>query len=120
MPTEARMEEALKERVRRDDSANFDPERWKKVRLGFTYDEDEELVDIAIFETTDEVVREEGRYLPDEVWRELIEVVGADKKAGEAIDPMMTAALQAEPLPRNDEGPIMGRPRRRPTLKRRQ
>ena len=120
MPTEAQMEEALKERVKSDDPANFDPDRWKKVRLGFTYDEDKELVDIAIFETTDDLVRDEKRFLPDEVWHALLDEVGLDTKAGDAIDPMMNAALRSRPLPENDEGPVTGRPRKRPTLKRRQ
>jgi hypothetical protein len=119
MPTTEQMEDALMERVKRDDPENFDPDGWKDVRLGFTYDDDEELVDIAIFETTDGVVRAEGKFMPDPVWHELIDRVNADDNAGDAIDPMMDAALQSKPLPANDEGFVTGRPPQRPTLKRR-
>lgn len=119
MPTEEQLEEALKARVKRDDPANFDPDRWKKVRLGFTYDEDRELMDIAIFETADGVVKDEERFLPDEVWRAMLDEVSLDTKAGDAVTPMMNAALRSRPLPENDEGPVASRPPKRPTLKRR-
>lgn len=119
MPTKPEIEAALKERIQRDDPDNFDPTIWKKVRLGFTYDDDEELVDIAIYETTEKLLSQEGRYMPDKVWRALVSKVNADKKAEEAVDPMMDAVLDSRPLPVNDEGPLTGRPPRRPTLKRR-
>jgi hypothetical protein len=120
MPTKSKIEAALKERIKRDDPDNFDPERWKKVRLGFTYGEDEELVDIAIYETTEELLNKEGRYMPDKVWRALVDEVNADKKAEDALVPMRDAASNARRLPVNDEGPLTGRPPVRPTLKRRQ
>lgn len=119
MPTRPEIEAALMERIKLDDPNNFDPERWKKGRLGFTYDEDEELIDIAIYETTEKLLSHEDRYMPDSVWRALVNKVNADKKAEEAIDPMMDAVLRSRPLPVNDEGPLTGRPPRRPTLKRR-
>jgi hypothetical protein len=119
MPNKREIEAALKERIKRDDPANFEPNRWKKVRLGFTYDDNEELVDIAIYETMEQLLQDENRYMPDRVWRVLVDEVNADKKAEEAIGPMRDAALRSRLLPVDDEGPLTGRPPRRPTLKRR-
>lgn len=119
MPNKAKIEAALKERIMRDDPDNFDPENWKKARLGFTYDNDEELVDIAVYETTEELLNKEERYMPDTVWRALVAEVGVDTKAEDAIVSMRDAGIRARPRPVNDEGPRTGRPPVRPTLKRR-
>lgn len=119
-PTRATVRETLRERIAADDPVNFRPADWDKVRLGLYYDEDDELINIVVYETAAYVASSKervGRYLPDEVWRNLIAKVGPNNTPEEALDPLVDAVLRAQPLPEGDEGPVINRPRKRPTLR---
>lgn len=119
-PIRLTVKETLRERIAADDPANFREGNWDKVRLGLYYDEDDELVNIVVYETAAHVASSKervGRYLPDEVWRNLIARVGPNNTAEEAVEPMVDAVMRAVPLPAGDEGPVINRPRRRPTLR---
>lgn len=118
MPTRTQMKNALKDRISTDDPGNFSNNlnNWDQVRLGIYYDEDKELVDIAIYETTSQAVGQ-SRYLPGPIWRNLIASIGPVNTPEQAVDPMMDAALRSEPRQPNDEGPINDRPPRKPTLR---
>lgn len=58
MPTRTEMKNALKDRISTDDPGNYNNNlnNWDQVRLGIYYDEDKELVEIAIYETTSQAV----------------------------------------------------------------
>ena len=119
-PMRGVVKDMLKERIASDDPANFRDGNWDKVRLGLYYDEDDELVNIVVYETAAYVAGSKertGRYLPDEVWRNLIARVGPNNTPDEAVEPMVDAVMRAVPLPEGDEGPVINRPPTRPTLR---
>jgi hypothetical protein len=119
-PLKGVMKDTLKERIAADDPTNFRDGNWDKIRFGLYYDEDDELVNIVVYETAAFVAssREKtGRYLPDDVWRNLIARVGPNHTPEEALDPMVDAVMRSLPLPEGDEGPIINGPRKRPTLR---
>lgn len=106
----------LKQRIGTDNPNQFNPAVWDQVRFGSYYDEDQELVNIVVFETADKVInKNEKRYLPTQVWKDLIASVSVDTLPKDAINPMMDAAQRS--LSWDNEGPNAGRPKSRPTLK---
>lgn len=119
MPTRTEMKTALKERIELDDPSNFNSNlnNWDQVRLGIYYDEDKELIDIAIYETTANAVAAVGKFLPGPVWRNLLTQIGPGNTPEQVIDPMMDAAVRSVRRQPNDEGPITDRPPQKPTLR---
>lgn len=119
MPTRTQMKNLFKQRISWDDPDTFNSNSatWNTVRLGIYYDEDDELINIVVYETTALAAGMEDRYLPDDVWRNLIAKVGPTHTPEEAVDPMMDAAMRAKPVPPGEEPPAVNRPRSRPTLK---
>jgi hypothetical protein len=113
------MKSALKDRIQLDDPGNFNSNvnNWDQVRLGIYYDEDKELIEIAIYETTAATVRVDGKDLPGPVWRNLLTQVGPANTPDQVVDPMMDAAVRAVRRKENDEGPAADRPPQRPTLR---
>ena len=106
----------LKQRIATDNPNQFNEAIWDQVRFGSYYDEDQELVNIVVYETTDKVInKHEKRYLPSQVWKDLIAGVTLDTLPKDAINPMMDAAQRSRPW--DNEGPNAGRPKNRPTLK---
>lgn len=118
MPTRTEMKNALKDRISTDDPGNFNSNTsiWDQIRLGIYYDEDKELVEIAIYETTSLAIGQ-SRFLPGPVWRNLIAQVGPANTPEQAVGPMMDAAARSAPRQPNDEGPESDRPPRKPTLR---
>ena len=119
-PLKGVLKDTLKDRIATDDPLNFKDGGWEKVRLGIYYDEDDELVNIVVYETAAFVAQSQktGKYLPDEVWRNLIAQVGPNNTPEEALDPMANAVMLGAPLPVGNEGPINHWPvRRKPTLR---
>lgn len=106
----------LKERIGRDNPGTFNSAVWDQVRFGSYYGEEQELINIVVYETTDKVINKSGRsYMPTQVWKDLIASVKVDTLPKDAVNPMMDAAQRA--LPWDDEGPKAGRPPTRPTLR---
>jgi len=106
----------LKQRIATDNPSQFNAAVWDQVRFGSYYDEDQELVNIVVYETTDKVInKQEKRYLPSQVWKDLIAGVTLDTPPKDAINPMMDAAQRSKPW--DNEGPNAGRPKSKPTLK---
>jgi len=121
-PLKGVMKDTLRERIASDDPQNFKDGDWEKVRLGIYYDDDDELVNIIVYETAAFVAgskQKVGKYLPEDVWRNLIARVGPNNTPEEALVPMVDAVLRSVPLPEGDEGPVINRPRprERPTLR---
>ena len=117
MPTRTQIKAILRQRISSDDPTNFNSAIWDKVRLGVYYDEDEELVDIIVYETTAYIAGVENRFIPEQVWRNLISKVNPNNTPDEAVDPMLEAALRAELVPEGQEPPAVNRPKIRPTLR---
>lgn len=119
MPTRTEMKTALKDRIQLDDPGNFNSNlnNWDQVRLGIYYDEDKELIDIAVYETTANIVAALGKFLPGPVWRNLLTQVGPGNTPEQVVDPMMDAAVRSVRRQQNDEGPISDRPPQKPTLR---
>ena len=110
------LSDELKLRIGTDNPNQFNSAIWDQVRFGSYYDEDQELVNIVVYETTDKVInKNEKRYMPTQVWKDLIASVKLDTLPKDAITPMMDAAQRS--LPWDNEGPNAGRPKNRPTLK---
>lgn len=110
------LSDELKQRISTDNQNQFNAAIWDRVRFGSYYDEDQELVNIVVYETTDKVInKHEKRYMPEQVWKNLIAGVKVDTLPKDAINPMMDAAQRSRPW--DDEGPKAGRPKIRPTLK---
>ena len=110
------LSDELKHRISTDNPSQFNSAVWDQVRFGSYYDEDQELVNIVVFETTDRVINKtEKRYMPTKVWKDLIASVKVDTLPKDAINPMMDAAQRS--LPWDNEGPNAGRPKNKPTLK---
>lgn len=119
-PLKGVIKDTLQKRIADDDPSNFNKDHWDKVRLGIYYDDDDELVNIIVYETAAFVASSEqkvGKYLPESVWRNLIAKVGPNNTPEEALEPMVDAVIRAVPLPEGDEGPVINRPRKRPTLR---
>jgi hypothetical protein len=119
MTTRSQMKSALRDRIQLDDPGNFgsNVNNWDQVRLGIYYDEDKELIDIAIYETAATTVALEGKYLPGPVWRNLLAQIGPANTPEQVVDPMMDAAVRAVRRDGNDEGPVTDRPPQKPTLR---
>jgi hypothetical protein len=97
MATQSQIEIALRERIKDDVSPDiFDPKLWKDVPFGRYYGDDDELTNIVVFETTEQVVNEEGRTLPPIVWRALIDEIAPDTTPKAAIPKMWLATLGAQ------------------------
>jgi hypothetical protein len=120
MPTEQQIEQALRTRVQGDNPGNFDESKWKDKPFRRYYGEDDEFVNIVVYETTERVVNAEGRTLPVPVWQQLIKEVSPDTTPKNAIPKMHLATFAAQPMMANDEGLDTGKPPKPPTLKRRQ
>lgn len=118
MPTRTQMKNALRDRISTDDPGTFsnNVNIWDQVRLGIYYDEDKELVEIVIYETTSQAIGQ-SRFLPGPVWRNLITQVGPANTPEQVISPMMDAAARSQARQPNDEGPLNDRPPRKPTLR---
>lgn len=118
-PLKQSLRDILEERIKTDDPTNYKETGWDKVRFGIYYDEDPELVNIVVYETTASVAQSQriGKYLPDKVWRNLIRKVTPNNTPDEALDPMLEAVMLAEPLPLGNEGPVITRPTHKPTLR---
>jgi hypothetical protein len=110
------LSDELKSRISSDNPNQFNSAIWDRVNFGSYYDQDQELVNIVVYETTDKVInKHEKRYMPTQVWKNLIASVKLDTLPKDAINPMMDAAQRS--LPWNNEGLSAGRPQNRPTLK---
>jgi hypothetical protein len=119
MPTQDQIEQALRKRVQGDNPRNFDEKKWKEKAFERYYGEDDELVNIVVYETTERVVNAEGRTLPVAVWQQLIDEVSPETTPKNAIPKMHLATFAAQPMMANDEGLDTGKPPKPPTLKRR-
>lgn len=119
MPTRTEIKTALRDRIQLDDPGNFNNNlnSWDQVRLGIYYDEDKELIDIAVYETTANAVAALGKFLPGPVWRNLLTQIGPAQTPEQVVDPMMDAAVRSVRHQPNDEGPITDRPPQKPTLR---
>lgn len=121
-PLRGVLKDLLKDRIAIDDPTNFKNGGliWDKARLGLYYDDDDELINIVVYETAASAVVSENngtRYLPDDVWRNLIARVGPTTTADDAVDPMVDAVIRAVPLPPGNEGPFPKGPLTKPTLR---
>lgn len=117
MADPGQVQAALLSRIQADRPDLFDPGIWKDVPFGKYYDDDDEKINIVVFETTEGVVRQEGRTLPDMVWRHLIDEVGPETTPKAAISKMWLATLGAQPII-GEETPPGGTKRDRRTLRR--
>lgn len=98
MPTINKIEEALKKRISNDVGGVFNPNIWKDIPFVNYYGPDDEVTNIVVYETTEGVVREEGKTLPDNVWRALIAAVSPSTTPKNAINTMWLAAIRAVPI----------------------
>lgn len=118
MATTQEIEEALRSRISHDNPGQFNEAGWKDKPFSRYYGEDDEMVNIIVYETTERVVNREGKTLPVIVWQQLIEEVGPTTTPKSAIPKMRLASFAALPMVGNDEGLDTGRPAKPPTLRR--
>jgi hypothetical protein len=103
MPTKKTLAIALKARIRHDNPNFFTPEDWEgdawlDVALGQFYDQDEEVVDNVVFEVTRDVLKTEGRKLPQTAVDQLADRVNANTTPPDAVNEMFLAAQMAVPI----------------------
>ena len=120
MPTAKQLEDDLRARIEGDNPGNFDPAAWKDKAFRRYYGDDDEFVNIVVYETTERAVNKEGRTLPVPVWQQLIAEVTPDTTPKSAIPKMHLATFAAQMMTGNDEGLDTGKPPKPPTLKRRE
>lgn len=118
MATPGQVEQALLNRIQKDNPGKFKKTIWKDVTFGKYYDNDDELINIVVYETTEGVVNEEGRTLPSMVWRKLIDMIGPETTPKSALSKMWLATLGAQPMKDEEEPPTLERRRKPPVLKR--
>lgn len=119
MASTKQIEDALGSRIRQDNPGQFDQATWKEKPFSRYYGNDDEMVNIVVYETTERVVNGEGKTLPVVVWQQLIEEVGPTTTPKSAIPKMRLASFAAVMMVGADEGLDAGRPAEPPVLRRR-
>jgi hypothetical protein len=97
MPSKKVLATALKARIRANNLEFFTPEDWDgdawlEVPLGRFYDENEEMVDVVVFEVTRNVLKKEQRKMPASAEDQLAERVNVGTTPPDAVNEMFAAA----------------------------
>ena len=107
MPTIDKIEDALKKRISNDVGSVFNPSIWKDIPFINYYGNDDEVVNVVVYETTEGVVKSEGKTLPDNVWKALIAAVSPATLPKNAINTMWLASIRAVPVVTSKNRPSM-------------